>query len=227
MISRRALTGAGVLLPFSGITSAHTGFGGLNPKSAVWIGTSITLAVRTGVTAAQAMTNLVGSTKSYVPNNNTGLASDTSVGGLARFERDVLAYGPTMISIEFGTNDPGAGIAVGAVGTAGSYTDNMSQMIVKAQRTGARVTLWVSTYTQDATLNGNIAPYRTACRSLALTYNCDLFDTYNDIVALAPATQNSYYTEAAGSGLHFSVAGNAWLASLVGSGSYANSFLSN
>lgn len=201
------------------------GFGGLRAKSAVFIGDSICLGVRTGVTLAQALPNLVGSAKGYVPAINAGISGNTSVNVLARFESDCLAYGPTMICIgNLGTNDPGASIAVGAVGTAGSYTDNVSQMIVKAQRTGARVTLWVPIYAQDSTLNTSIAPYRTAMRGLASTYSCDLFDLYNDIVALPLATQNSYYQDSPGQ--HLSAAGLSWAAGLVGTGSYANSFLS-
>lgn len=202
------------------------GFGGLKKGSAALIGDSIGLGIRTGVTASQIVLNIVATAKGLTPVKNGGVAGDTSVGGLARYEGDVLAYGPTMVAIEFGTNDPGASIAVGAIGTAGSYTDNLSQMIVKAQRTGARVTIWVPILAQNSTLDTSIAPYRTAARGLASTYGCDLFDTYADMAALLTATQNSYFLEAAGSGQHLSVAGNAWAAGLVGSGAYANSFKS-
>lgn len=203
------------------------GFGGLQYGSGCLIGDSIGLGVRTGVTAAQTVFNIVSVAKNLIPARNSGIAGDTSVGCLSRFESDVLAYGPSLICIgNLGTNDPGSAIAVGAVGTAGSYTDNISKMIVKAQRIGARVTLWVPILAQDPTLDTSIAPYRTAMRGLASTYGCDLFDTYADMAALSAATQNSYFLEAAGSGQHLSVAGNAWMASLVGSGAYASSFTS-
>lgn len=203
------------------------GFGGLKYGSAVFIGDSITLGVRTGVTIAQALPNLVGVAKGFVPSINAGVGGNTSVDLLARFESDCLAYGPSMICIgNIGTNDPGASIAVGAVGTAGSYTDNISKMIVKAQRTGARVTLWVPILAQNSTLDTSVAPYRTAIRGLASTYSCDLFDTYTDMAALSAGTQNSYFLEAAGSGQHLSVAGLSWAAGLVGSGAYLNSFKS-
>lgn len=200
------------------------GFGGLRKGCAVFHGTSITLGVRAGVTAAQALPNLVGVAKKYIPSINSGIGGNTSAQMLTRFESDCLAYGPSMVSLEAGHNDPGASIAVGAVGTSGSYTDNMAQMIVKAQRAGARVTIFVSIYAQDSTLNSNIAPYRTAARSLASTYGCDLFDLYNDLVALDITTQNSYYIDSPGQ--HMSPAGLAWAAAKVGSGAYANSFLS-
>lgn len=195
-------------------------------QSAGLIGDSIGLGVRTGVTTAQTVLALVSATKGLIPVQNGGVAGDTSSGGLARFEANCLAYYPSMVVIEFGTNDPGANIAVGAIGTAGSYTDNISKMIVKAQRTGARVTIWVPILAQNSTLDASIAPYRTAARNLASTYSCDLFDTYSDMAALPAATQNSYFLEAAGSGQHLSVAGNAWAAGLVGSGAYVNSFKS-
>ncbi len=201
------------------------GFGGLRKGSAAFIGTSITLGVRSGVTAAQALPVLVGTARQLVPSINAGVGGNTSTQILARFESDCLAYGPSMISIEAGHNDPGASISVGSIGSAGTYTDNIAQMIVKAKITGARVTLWVPILAQDSTLDSSIAPYRTAMRGLAATYSCDLFDTYSDMAALAGATQNSYFIDSPGQ--HLSPAGLAWAAGLVGSGAYANSFLSS
>lgn len=203
------------------------GYGGIKKQSACVIGDSIALGVRSGVTEPQVVIELVSAVKRYVPVTNSGISGNTSVDLLARFERDCLSCGASMICIgNICTNDPGASIPVGAVGTAGSSTDNISKMIVKAQTTGARVTLWVPILAQNSTLDTSIAPYRTAMRGLAATHSCDLFDTYTDMAALAGATQNSYFLEAAGSGQHLSVTGNAWMAGLVGSGSYANSFLS-
>ena len=200
------------------------GFGGRNKGCAVYIGDSITLGVRTGVTAAQALPCLVSASKSYSPWYNMGVGGESSANILSRFERDCLAYGPSMVSIGCGHNDPGAGISVGSVGSAGTYTDNVAQMIIKAQRTGSRVTLWIPIYAQDSTLNTSIAPYRTAMRGLATTYSCDSFDLYNDIVALDNTTQNSYYIDSPGQ--HLSPAGLSWAAGKVGAGAYANSFVS-
>lgn len=198
------------------------GFGGINYGGAVYIGDSITLGVRTGVTASQALPCLVSASKGYAPWLNAGVGGETSANILTRFEKDSLAYGPSMVSIGCGHNDPAAGISVGSVGSSGTYTDNVSQMIVKAQRTGARVTLWIPIYAQDSTLNTSIAPYRTAMRGLATTYSCDSFDLYNDIVALDITTQNSYYQDSPGQ--HLSAAGLAWASGKVGSGAYINSF---
>jgi len=196
------------------------GFGGQRENCAVFHGTSITLGVRSGVTAAQALPNLVGISKSYVPSINSGIGSNTSTQMLTRFESDCLAYGPSMVSIEAGHNDPGASI------NTATYSANITEMVRKAKITGARVTLWVPIYAQDGTLNSNIAPYRTVMRNLATFLSCDLFDLYDDIVALDASTQNSYYTEAPGSGQHLSAAGLAWASGKVGTGAYANSFLS-
>lgn len=195
------------------------GFGGLNYTSAAFAGTSITLGVRSGVTVTQTIPYLVGQAKKYIPCINAGVGGETSTQILARFERDVLAFGPSMISIEAGHNDPGAGVSTS------TYSANMTEMIRKAKITGARVTIFVSILAQDGTLDASIAPYRTVARNLASTYSCDLFDTYADMAALPGATQNSYFLEAAGTGQHLSPAGLAWAAGLVGTGSYANSFL--
>lgn len=203
------------------------GYCGLRPKSFVAIGDSITLGSgRAGITPSQALVELVAVAKGYQPFRNAGISGQTSVQMLARFESDVLAFGPSCISIGSGTNEPSASVPVGAVGTAGSYMDNIAQMIVKAHRTGARVTLWVPIYNYDATTDSNIAPYRTAMRSLASTYSCDTFDLYNDIVALPSATRDSYYVQGETPVTHLSAAGQTWAAGLVGSGSYANSFKS-
>lgn len=192
------------------------GFDGLEYGGAVFHGTSITLGVRPGVTAAQALPVLVAASKQFVPAINAGLGGDTSTAGLARFERDVLAYQPAMISIEYGHNEAGAGI------NTTTFSANITEMVRKAKLSGARVTLFVPIYAQDSTLNASIAPYRTVMRNLAASLGCDLFDLYDDMVALDGATQNSYYIDSPGQ--HLSPAGLAWAAAKVGSGSYANSF---
>lgn len=204
-----------------GARSRHNG-NGLNFASAVFIGTSITLGIRTGVTADQTIPYLVGLKLGDVPSINAGIGGNTSTQMLARFDADVLTFSPAMVSIEAGTNEPGAGISVG------TYTANVTAMIQRAQRLGARVTLFVSPFTADNPLNAQIEPYRAAMRSLAATLSTAanpiyLFDTYNDFVALPPATQTAFFLP--GDGEHFSPAGLAWNASLVGTGTYVNSFL--
>lgn len=200
--------------------SRMQGFGGIKKGSGVFHGTSITLGVRPGVTVDQALPTLVAASKKYYPFVNAGIAGNTSTQMLARFESDVLGYSPSMISIECGHNDPGAGISTT------TYSNNITEMVRKAKITGARVTLFVPIFTQDTTLDANVAPYRTVMRGLASTLSCDSFDLYNDIVALSAGTQNSYYIEAPPLGQHLSPAGLAWAAGLVGTGAYANSFLS-
>ncbi|MGM4906246.1 SGNH/GDSL hydrolase family protein [Tardiphaga sp. 866_E4_N2_1] len=195
------------------------GFGGLNKGCAVFIGDSITRGERSGVTFAQAIPNLVGLAKGYVPSRNAGVGGEDSAAILARFEADCLAYGPSMVAIGTGHNDATNGVG------ATLFSANITEMVRKARIAGARVTLWVPVYAQDSTLNTSIAPYRTAMRSLISSLSCDGFDLYDDIVALDSATQNAMYIEPPGLGQHFSVAGNAWAAGKVGTGAYANSFL--
>lgn len=196
------------------------GFDGLKKSSGAFIGTSITLGVRSGVTQTQTIPFLVGQAKKLIPCINAGVGGETSTQLLARFERDVLAYGPTMISLEAGHNDPGAGVSTA------TYSANMTEMIRKAKISGARVTVFVPILAQDPTLDASIEPYRVVARDLASTYFCDLFDTYADMVALDSATQNSYFLEAAGIGQHLSPEGLSWAASKAGTGAYANSFRS-
>lgn len=204
-------------------TRARRNTNPLHYTSGAFIGTSITLGVRPGVVAAQALPNLVGVLKHYIPCTNSGIGGNTSPQMLARYETDVLAYSPGMISIEAGTNEPGSNIRVGAIGATGSFTDNIYQMIVKGQRIGAKITLWVSILAQDPSLDASIAPYRTAMRQLAASQGCFTFDTYADMVALPSATQNSYFIDSPGQ--HLSPLGLTWAAGLVGSGTYTNSFV--
>lgn len=196
------------------------GFGGIKPKSGAFIGTSITRGERPGVTFAQALPNLVGIKRGLVPSINAGIGGENSTQMLARFERDVLAFGPSMISIEAGHNDPGSGVSTT------TYAANVTEMIRKGKITGVPVTVFVSILAQDATLDGQIEPYRVVARNLASTYECYTFDTYAAMAALPSGTQNSYFLETAGTGQHLSPAGLAWMAGLVGTGAYTNSFRS-
>lgn len=196
------------------------GYGGLRKNVGGWIGTSITRGERPGVTFAQALPCLVGISRGLVPSINAGVGGETSTQMLARFERDILAFGPSMISIEMGHNDPGAGVSTSTASA------NVTEMIRKGKITGSRVTVFVSILAQDSTLDASIEPYRVVARNLASTYGCDLFDTYAAMAALPSGTQNSYFLEAPGTGQHLSPAGLAWMAGLVGSGSFENSFKS-
>lgn len=187
-------------------------------NSGAFIGSSITFAANHGtVVLAEALPNLAGNTRQLKPSLNMGVSGDTSTGMLARFESDILAYHPAMVSIEACYNDDGSGINVA------TCTSNVTTMIQKAQRSGARVTLWVPTFSCTPALDTAIAPYRTAIRGLAVTFSTDLFDTYNDFVALPGATQTSYFNPS--DCQHFSALGLAWMNSLIGTGAYANSFL--
>src|SRR3974390_3168818 len=40
---------------------------------------------------------------------NTGIGGDTSTGGNGRFDRDVVRYQPTAMTVDFGMNDGGYG----------------------------------------------------------------------------------------------------------------------
>lgn len=191
---------------------------GITYSSAAFIGSSITLGVRSGVTAAQALPALVGASKHYIPVINAGIGGDTSTGMLARFQTDVLAYNPSMVSIEACYNDPGASISTA------TCQSNVTAMIQMAQRSGAKVTLWVPTFSCTPATDSAIAPYRTVIRNLATTYSTYLFDTYNDFIALPGATQTSYFQPS--DCQHFSPAGLSWMNGLVGTGAYANSFAS-
>ena len=208
------LTLAGTAAP----TGTQYSSGTIIRNSGAWMGTSITFAAGHGtVVLSEALPNLAGITRQLKPSLNSGVSGNTSTQMVARFEADVMAYHPAMVSIEACYNDDGSGISVG------TCTSNVTTMIQLAQRAGARVTLWIPTFSCTPALDSAIAPYRTAIRGLAVTFSTDSFDTYNDFVALPGPTQTSYFNP--GDCQHFSALGLAWMNSLIGTGAYANSFL--
>ena len=75
----------------------------------VCLGDSVTKGVRQGLSVDQVFCGLLETRLKQVGNEvkvfNLGVGSDTTEGGLKRFERDVLAHRPTHAAIMFGLND--------------------------------------------------------------------------------------------------------------------------
>ena len=72
--------------------------------------------------------------KASITVRNAGISGDTSRGGLARLERDVLAHKPHLVTIMFGMNDLVRAPAAGFIG-------NMRQIIQRCRAAGAEVVL--------------------------------------------------------------------------------------
>lgn len=102
---------------------------------------------------------------------NAGISGDTSKGGLARLERDVLAHKPHLVTIMFGMND------LVRVPVA-DFVANMQQMIQRCRDSGAEVVLC----TQNSIVESpqrpvtRLAEYSNAIRELAKSESWGLAD---------------------------------------------------
>jgi acyl-CoA thioesterase-1 len=120
------------------------------PPKVVAFGDSVTRGVRPGVTEAQTFAALLQAGLQErgveVEVVNAGLGSDTTAGGLARMDRDVLAEEPQAVVIMFGLNDACVvdGGPVAREEPRVSLTDyaaNLRTMVSRAQAAGAAVVL--------------------------------------------------------------------------------------
>ncbi len=111
--------------------------------------------------------------KAKVTVRNAGISGDTSKGGLARLERDVLVHKPHLVTIMFGMND------LVRVPVA-DFVANLRQIIQRCRDAGAEVMLC----TQNSILNSpsrpvaKLAEYSQAIRDLAKAESLGLADCH-------------------------------------------------
>ncbi|MBX7211597.1 MAG: SGNH/GDSL hydrolase family protein [Verrucomicrobiaceae bacterium] len=104
---------------------------------------------------------------------NAGISGDTSKGGLARLERDVLAHKPHLVTIMFGMNDlvrmPVA-----------DFVTNMRQIIQRCRDAGAEVVLGTQNSIVDSPQRpmAKLAEYSQAIRDLAKAESLGLADCF-------------------------------------------------
>ena len=83
---------------------------------------------------------------------NTGIGGDTSGGGNGRFQRDVLRYKPTAMTVDFGMNDGGYGGF--DKGRFDNYYKGLEGMAAQAKAANLRVA-WITPQPLD---NGDQGP---------------------------------------------------------------------
>ena len=111
--------------------------------------------------------------KAKVIVRNAGISGDTTKGGLARLERDVLAHKPHLVTIMFGMND------LVRVPVA-DFIANLRQIIQRCRDVGAEVVLC----TQNSIVNSpsrpvaKLAEYSQAIRDLAKAESLGLADCH-------------------------------------------------
>src|SRR5262249_6843412 len=85
---------------------------------------------------------------------NTGIGGDTSTGGKGRFQRDVVRYNPTAMTVDFGMNDGGYGGF--NEDRFNKYMDGLQSMAEQAKAAKIRVA-WVTPQPLDAADQGKTA----------------------------------------------------------------------
>ncbi len=138
------------------------------PPKVVAFGDSVTRGVRPGVTEPQTFAGLLQAGLQErgveVEVVNAGLGSDTTAGGLARMERDVLAEEPKVVVIMFGLNDACV-VDAGPVARSEpriplvQYVANLRSMVEQARAAGAAVVLCTPNPMTRAYLYSNMSGY--------------------------------------------------------------------
>lgn len=117
--------------------------------------------------------------KAKVTVRNAGISGDTSKGGLARLERDVLAHKPHLVTIMFGMND------LVRVPVA-DFIANMTQIIQRCRAAGAEVVLCTQNSIVDSPQRpmAKLAEYSQAIRDLAKAESLGVADCFAAFEAL-------------------------------------------
>ena len=102
---------------------------------------------------------------------NAGISGDTSKGGLARLERDVLAHKPHLVTIMFGMND------LVRVPVA-DFVSNMKQIIQRCRNAGVEVVLCTQNSIVDSPQRpvAKLAEYSQTIRDLAKAESLSVAD---------------------------------------------------
>jgi acyl-CoA thioesterase I len=146
--------------PYSYITNLNSGRG----TNLICFGDSLTAG--DGAPQGTAYPELLSGSVRY-PVINAGVSGDTTTKALARLDRDVISKNPRGVIIELGANDylqaPGSERAVNQA------FDNLSQMIVRVQETGAFVVI------ADVGINADISErYKKLARTMRALYIPDI-----------------------------------------------------
>jgi lysophospholipase L1-like esterase len=148
---------------------------------------------------------------------NAGVSGNKAENMIARFEKDVLARKPTIVTINVGINDVWHRLAKPHDDAVlATYITNVTAMVTQAQAAGARVILLAPTVIkEDLEQEGNkrLPLYVAALRDIAAAKKCDFVDLYamfRATLAKKPADlQGNFLT---GDGVHMNQRGYAIVA---------------
>lgn len=154
-------------------------------ETIVAFGDSITYG--TGVERNECWVSLLGKSLKGIKAVNAGVGGNTSAEGLARIDKDVLAYMPGLVLVEFGGNDSVHDTR--AVSVA-QFEKNLLTINEKVKAKGGEVVFvtfppvinewhaWYSDayYAKWGGLDGCVEQYREIIRKIATKLNRPLFD---------------------------------------------------
>jgi lysophospholipase L1-like esterase len=155
---------------------------------------------------------------------NTGIGGDTSPGGNGRFQRDVVRYNPTAITVDFGMNDGGYGGF--NEGRFNSYMKGLQGMADQAKAAKIRVA-WVTPQPLDNAEQGKTAltaynqtleKFSDGVKEIAKKNDglfVDQFHPYLAILDKARAASDKYDRITAGDAVHPGFPGQALMAASI------------
>lgn len=147
----------------------------------VFIGDSVTLGVRAGVTQADTFAQKIGAARGFDMIINKGIGGDTSAGGLARFQADVIDQQPDAVCIMFGINDRWnvmGGTTAQQDAQVAAFDSNIRGMVSQAQAAGITVTLMSPSSVNDSAWLVGIKPYSLALMLIAKEMSAAYVDVF-------------------------------------------------
>lgn len=174
----------------------------------VFMGDSITQGVRTGVTASQIFSYLIGNQRGFTTIVNKGVPNDTAAGGLTRLQADVINENPDSLVLMFGTNDVFNGVSVA------SFKADMTSIIQQAKAANIEVVLFFPPMGRSTNQLNAFPPYLIALQEIAFTEGVASVDIYrrflHDYFYMSSSAFTGMYTDWA----HLSAAGHARIAEI-------------
>jgi lysophospholipase L1-like esterase len=155
---------------------------------------------------------------------NAGISGHKAENMVARFEKDVIAKKPNVVTISVGINDVWHRLkAPHDDAVLAKYKENVTRMVDLAQAAGAKVVLIAPTVIQENLTgegNNRLPMYVAAEREIAKAKNCTFIDLHQMFrTALekrpeqfAKSAKGHYYTS---DGVHMAAPGNAVMAIAV------------
>lgn len=140
----------------------------------VFLGDSVTLGVRTGVTATDIFSYKIGNARGFTTIINKGVSNDTAEGGYARLTTDVLAHNPKVCFVMFGTND------VFYNKGATNYVNNMRNIVLELKLNGIEPVVFSPFFFRSTPLFTAFPAYLQALEAMLKTENVHYVDIYRE-----------------------------------------------